>query len=238
MKDGCGKNANKPLHSWQPFFAGALHEHCLIDLARHYLRKVILSIDQIAETLDGLTFAEATAKLREFDSYNRAVALVLVLCRSPTPADTVRVFLEWGNICDAPWWQRSDFANQLRWAIRKVALADYLEPPARTFYDALPKIIPVWRGCERGRERGLYWTTDRSVAEGFAEGKRFSNKRPTVVQAQIPKPHIFAVFVNRQESEIVLDPRRLRKLSHAPYCRVPIDQAGSSLKRTSASSLI
>jgi len=197
-----------------------------------YLANVILNIDQIAERLDGLTFAEAAAKLREFDSYSRAVALVLVLCRSPTPADIIRVFLEWGNMCDAPWWQRSEFADQLRWAIRKVTLADYLEPSARTFYDALPEIIPVWRGCEAGRERGLYWTTDRSVAEGFAEGKRFSNERPTVVQAQIPKPHVFAVFVNRQENEIVLDPRRLRKLSHAPYCRPDVltDQAGSSVR--------
>ena len=193
----------------------------------------MLSIDQIAERLKGLNFAEAAAKLGEFDSYSRTVALVFVLWRSPTPADTIRVFLKWGNICDAPWWQRSHFANSLRCAIREVALADHLEPPARAFYNALPAIIPVWRGCERGRERGLYWTTDRSVAEGFAEGKRCSNKRPTLVQAQIPKAHVFAVFVDRQESEIILDPRRLRKLSHAPYCQpsVPIDQAGSWLKQ-------
>jgi hypothetical protein len=62
----------------------------------------------------------------------------------------------------------------------------------------------------------LYWTTDRAVAEGFAIGKRYRNRVPTLVHAEIPKPHIFAVFVNREERDIVLNPRRLRKLSAAP----------------------
>src|SRR5579863_8296013 len=155
----------------------------------------MLSIDQVAERLDGLSFATAAAKLGEFDSYSRSIALQLVLLRSTMPTDTVRVFLEWGDMCDAPWWGRAVVADCLRGALRKVALVDCLGPVERSFYEALPAIIPVWRGCERGRERGLHWTTERAVAEGFAEGKRCSNKRPTLVQAQIPKPHIFAVFI-------------------------------------------
>jgi hypothetical protein len=74
----------------------------------------MLSIYQIGERLKGLTFAEAAAKLGEFDSYSRSVALAFVLCRSPTPVDTIRVFLEWANICDAPWWNRATIANCLR----------------------------------------------------------------------------------------------------------------------------
>jgi hypothetical protein len=179
----------------------------------------MLSNDQVIERLNGLTFADAANKLGEFDSHSRSTALQLVLLRSTVPTDTLRVFLEWGNVCDAPWWGRSVIADCLRHSLRKVALADCLGPDELTFYNALPAIISVWRGCEQGRERGLHWTTDRAVAEGFAEGKRCTNKRPTLVQAQIPKPHVFAVFVNRQESEIVLDPRRLRSVSHVPYCR-------------------
>jgi hypothetical protein len=130
--------------------------------------------------------------------------------------DTIRVFLEWANICDAPWWNRATIANCLRDAVREVTLADHLDPTEHTFYDALPAVVPAWRGCERGRERGLHWTTDRAVAERFASGRRCVNQLPTLVQAQIPKEHIFAVFVSREESEIVLDPRRLKKLSSAP----------------------
>jgi hypothetical protein len=85
------------------------------------------------------------------------------------------------------------------------------QPRRIGFYTSLPDPAPVWRGCERGRERGLSWTTDRKVAAGFARGMRCRNAVPTV-QAEIPKRHLFGVFVERNESEVAVDPRRLRKL--------------------------
>jgi hypothetical protein len=107
-------------------------------------------------------------------------------------------------------------ADLLRQAISKIILADVLPPDARSFYESLPDLVSVWRSCERGRERGLHWTMDQATAEKFAGGRRCINSRPTLVRAQIPKRHIFAIFLDRDESEIVLDPRRLRKLSTAP----------------------
>jgi hypothetical protein len=172
---------------------------------------MMLSIDQIANELGG-HFAQAANKLGVFNSWERSIALALVLCRAPTPADTMRLFLEWGNVCDAPFANRGIVAERLRWAVSKINVADFLERDARAFYDVLPPVVPVWRGCERGRERGLSWTTDRAVAEGFAIGKRCANEHPTLVRADIPKRHVFAVFVDRSESEIVVDPRRLRNL--------------------------
>jgi hypothetical protein len=160
-----------------------------------------------------LSFVEAKAQLQMLGSYQRTEAMVYVMLRAPTRADAVKVFLEWGNVCDAPWAWRSLIADILRRSCAQFAIADALDSEARHFYDALPRLIPVWRGCEQGRERGLHWTTDRSVAEGFASGRRCVNERPTLAQAHIPKQHVFAVFVDRQEYEIVLDPRRLRKLS-------------------------
>jgi hypothetical protein len=114
----------------------------------------MLSIYQIRERLKDLTFAEAAAKLGKFDSYSRSVASALVLCRSPTPVDTIRVFLQWRNICDAPWWSRSIIANCLRDALREVTLADHLDPTERIFYDALPAVVPVRRGCESKQNLG------------------------------------------------------------------------------------
>jgi hypothetical protein len=97
-----------------------------------------------------------------------------------------------------------------------VSLIELLDEAEHTFYVGLPHLVPVWRGCERGRERGLSWTTDRAVAEGFALGRRCVNKYPTLVRAEIPKQHIFGVFVSRRESEIALDPRRVRKVRKVP----------------------
>jgi hypothetical protein len=111
---------------------------------------------------------------------------------------------------------RSIIADMLRRACSEISLADVLPPDERSRYDALPDPVSVWRGCDQGRERGLHWTTDQAIAEQFASGKRCINPRPTLVSAQIPKRHIFAVFLERQEQEIVLDPRRLRRLSASP----------------------
>jgi hypothetical protein len=173
----------------------------------------LLTTDEILHRLEGLTFAQAAEELGIFSSYERATALIVVMARAPTAADRVRVFLDWGNLCDAPWWNRSSIADMLRQACAEISLPDLLNPADRRFYDLLPRVVEVWRGCEHGRERGPSWTTDRATAAEFAQGKRCRNKKPTLVRAEIPKEHIFAVFTDRQESEIVLDPRRLRRVA-------------------------
>jgi hypothetical protein len=112
---------------------------------------------------------------------------------------------------------RLHLAYELRDAINKVMLIELLEPSERACYSALPHLVPVWRGCERGRVRGLSWTSDRMVAEGFALGKRCRNAHPTLIHAEIPKQHIFGVFLDRKESELALDPRRLRKIRQEKF---------------------
>jgi hypothetical protein len=172
-----------------------------------------MNIDEIVQKLeDRQLFHEKVEFLPLCDSYERIYALVLVLPHAPTPTDVLKIFLDWWSYCDAPWPERSHLSEILRTACAKVAIADLLPPNERAFYDSLPDVVPVWRGCERGHERGMSWTTDRSVAERFAIGKRCVNHAPTLVRAEIPKEHILGVFCNRNEREIVLDFRRLRNL--------------------------
>jgi hypothetical protein len=129
----------------------------------------------------------------------------------------LQIFLEVGNTCDAPWPYRSFIAEALRYALAEVPLVGLLSPAARSFYEALPDLVPIWRGCEGGRERGLHWTIRRALAEDFARGKRCRNRNPTIVSAEVPKQHILAVFVDRDEDEVVVDPRRLRKVRIYPW---------------------
>ena len=114
----------------------------------------------------------------------------------------------------------------LRTACAEVEIADLLSPDARAFYDSLPNVVPVWRGCDRRRERGMSWTTDRSVAEGFAMGKRCVNRAPTLVRAEIPKIHIFGVFCDRSEHEIVLDYKTTSKITTIAVLKREISAAG------------
>jgi hypothetical protein len=192
------------------------------------------------DTMDGLSFLANVAPLEKiskylltFDSYGRTRAMAYLMTLAMEGSRCLWRFLDSGNACDSPWPWRSILASELRRARAKVDLIDLLGPEATAYFAALPEIVSVWRGCQRGRERGLSWTTDRTIAEGFASGKRCINSEPTLVSAKIQKWHIFAVFLDRKESEIVLDPRRLRNLraealtatdAHRGHARPPYNQ--------------
>ena len=137
------------------------------------------------QRLHSLPLDQASNELFMFDSYSRTEAMVHVMFSArKEAADQIKVFQEWGNMCDAPWPWRSIIADILRRACSKVSLAEVLSPEARTFFDLLPDPVSVFRGCEQGRERGLHWTTSRMTAEKFATGQRCINARPTLVTAQ------------------------------------------------------
>jgi hypothetical protein len=151
--------------------------------------------------------------LLSFCSYKRTGVLYRLMLDLPALGG-LQIFNEWYDGCDAPWPYRSCLAEVLRGAISMVPLAEVLKPDALAFYTALPDPVAMWRGCERGRERGLSWTIDQVIAEGFAKGRRCRNLNPTLVSAEIPKKHIFGVFL--RENEVAVDPRRLRKLRVQP----------------------
>jgi len=82
------------------------------------------------------------------------------------------------------------------------------------FYDSLPDEVAVYRGCSRPRMSAISWTTDRQVADIFARGHRgIRVPDPVIASAVIPKSAIFTVVTSRNESEVIVDPRRLRKLA-------------------------
>jgi hypothetical protein len=89
----------------------------------------------------------------------------------------------------------------------------YLAPEIREVTDALPDLIEVWRGADCTGVRRFSWTTNPEKAEFFAVHRRgapFPN--PVIAHAFIPKAHVFYAS-DGGEAEILLDPRRLRKLS-------------------------
>jgi hypothetical protein len=153
--------------------------------------------------------------LLQFDSYARTKPMTWLLMLAPARR-RLEIFLESGNMCDAPWLFRKKIAKCLREALAEIDLIEVLGPEERAFYEAQPDPIPVWRGCRHGRERGLHWTTNRVLAEEFAQGKRCTNQNPTLVAAEILKQHVLAVFNSRQEDEVVVDYCQLRNLNAMP----------------------
>lgn len=106
-----------------------------------------------------------------------------------------------------------------------------MDSEALDFFTALPDPVVIYRGCQETRIRGLSWTTERAVAERFARGHRsIAVSNPVVVRAEIPKTAVFFAVTDREEAELIIEPRRLRKLTLEKYVQQPAQIAAGALK--------
>jgi hypothetical protein len=89
--------------------------------------------------------------------------------------------------------------------------AKYWDAEAFGFREALSAAVTVYRGCSRSRVDGISWTIDRSVADNFARGHRFIPvPDPVIATGTIARDLILAVFIERNEKELLIDPRDLK----------------------------
>ena len=80
----------------------------------------------------------------------------------------------------------------------------------------LDDVVTVYRGVTSMNAKNikaLSWTLDRDTAEWFAH--RFG-ENGTVYEAQIQKKYIYALFTGRNESEVIVDPKHLMKITQVP----------------------
>lgn len=86
-------------------------------------------------------------------------------------------------------------------------------------FDELPDMVPVWHGLERknGRILGLSWTTDKGVAEWFAQHfARFNRRRAYIAAGVVRKEHVKAYLLNRGEHEIIAFPDKIDQVVVEP----------------------
>lgn len=77
----------------------------------------------------------------------------------------------------------------------------------------LDDIVTVYRGVtsyNAGNVKALSWTLDQEKAEWFAH--RYGEDG-TVYEARISKDHIHALFISRNESEVIVDPKYLTDIT-------------------------
>jgi hypothetical protein len=64
----------------------------------------------------------------------------------------------------------------------------YYDDQQRSFFEALPDSITVYRGCDAAFISGVSWTVNRKKAEYFANGGRLSAPEdPVLLTAAIDK---------------------------------------------------
>ena len=160
----------------------------------------------------------AVRRLRRADSFNRLPLLLsFVEKHCDDAALSWRLMLYWWDTCDGTGAWRPEAARALRALSAKSDARRHMEEVDGAFYDSLPDQISVYRGAAFNFARGLSWTTDLAVAEKFAAGIRGSGFLPRILAtASIPKDAVFFASASRKESEVVLDPKRLRRLQTSP----------------------
>jgi hypothetical protein len=154
---------------------------------------------------------EVTDYLMFFGSFPRLEPLIRILAVMPR-SRFWPTLLENYVACDHPWRGRRSLLALMR-SNAKPHPIEFFPASERAWFETQPKIIEVYRGCNRGFPRGISWTIDEDIAEGFARGKRCHNADPVVMKARIHKGAVFGVLFERREHEILIDPRRLRGLT-------------------------
>jgi hypothetical protein len=144
------------------------------------------------------------------DSHERAEIMMTCVMGMPSEIFWPVVIDNW-SVCDDSWHVAGVLVALMR-IHRGKKRRKWMSPEQRKIYDALPDLVEIWRGTARSRVRSISWSTRREAAEGFATGMSagpFAD--PVIAHAFIPKDAIFWAE-DGDEAEIVLDPRRLRKL--------------------------
>ena len=77
----------------------------------------------------------------------------------------------------------------------------------------LDNVVTVYRGVTSHNAKNvkaLSWTLDKNTAEWFAH--RYG-EQGTIYEAQISKEYIYAIFLSRNEAEVIIDPKHLMGIS-------------------------
>jgi hypothetical protein len=152
----------------------------------------------------GAALAAVATRTRWEDSSNRLLQLLILVGHAPPTLFWPAFHADWPH-CDGTWW----IQDLLLGVLRRQAPALISD----AFFDALPAQVRVFRGCSRERVRGVSWTLDRRIAEGFAQGHRFIPvPDPIIASAIIDKSVVFLASDERHENEVLLDPDHLREL--------------------------
>lgn len=153
-------------------------------------------------------------------SENRAFVMIELLNGAKNDEEFWKIFQLGWSISEKTWQYRVEIKRHLD---QRPSAGAYIEKADKAFYDSLPELVTVYRGCSFPRIRGLAWTTDRGVAESFARGHRqIAVPMAVVAHGKVPKEAIYTVATGRKEAEVVLNWRRLREVGFTRFEKVQV----------------
>ena len=140
--------------------------------------------------------------ISEVSSNERALAMFEKMCSSDATEASKWFVCNWSN-CDNFYHIVDDVRDILEGF--NFRAEDLVLDKDRWWWNSLPEELLVYRGCEEGRENGLSWTLDKTVAEVFAQGHRArSLAKPQIYEKTIRKSQdVFFATNLREEQEVV-----------------------------------
>jgi hypothetical protein len=151
--------------------------------------------------------------LRFANSVSRLPELLKFLADA-TPDVFWRLFMRLWSDFDKTWAHQDELLDLLRRNAQLESPCLFFDKKQAAFYDALPPVVTIYRGCSRAAALGLAWTIDQALAERFARGHRkIPVPDPVIVSAKIHRDAILGVFTERNEAEIVVDPDELADIT-------------------------
>jgi hypothetical protein len=204
-----------PLVSATEFGEALMNDDDYYRLARKNWQSRLAKERRACLMTEGAAYVEAVCEyLYHLPSEQRASEMVSLLERASPEGFWKVLMIHWPN-CDDTWALNDRLLNQPRKAAGAVSAIPYYSDAQRAFFDSLPQVVTLYRGCSRQRAAGISWTTEGKIAMQFARGHRqISVPEPVIVTAEVGKNDIFAVFTDRDEKEIVCAPSRILKIEN------------------------
>lgn len=152
-----------------------------------------------------MDFQEAESYVHRWcNSYSRLPTILELAAQMPA-ADWLRLLGENWSTCD----NIGAYTNQLLVSpfgerLGNGPIAEMMSQEAIALYDSLPEVVTVYRGCYSNNRRGLSWSLKSETAAKFPFLHRYRQQgQPLLLEAQAKKSAIAALFVDRQESEVI-----------------------------------
>lgn len=90
----------------------------------------------------------------------------------------------------------------------------------KIIFDEMPDVIEIYRGTyDKNNTKALSWTTDYETARWFAT--RFDDEG-YILKAEINKKDVFAFFNDRNESEVVVNYKKIKKFTFEMVMKISI----------------
>lgn len=85
--------------------------------------------------------------------------------------------------------------------------------------------VTIYRGAPESHRIGMAWTQSETIARQFRDGKRQRLRVETLVFRATAHPEaVLALFDDRRECEVVVDPALITGISHVPDLDEPNDK--------------